>query len=160
MTEFRVTEWNMAQVLLEMVPETAPRMARAAANAYNIDPAQLNIPQPVAPDHPQQTHRDQLDQALSASVGGAIRADFGPYSVAGWMLLPILESALDADPLDQDLVRRCCEFLEAALGGEDFVAEGITMMVAENFGSEHSGKVLPYAGPLFCAALRSWNWIS
>lgn len=161
MTQVRVSEWNMPQILLETVPETAPRMARAAADAFSIDPAQLQVPHPIAPGDSRQPAPNQLlDQALSASIGGAIRADFGPYSVAGWVLPPVLEAALDADPLDEDVARRCCGFLEAALGGEELVAESIAMMVAENFGSEHTSKALPYIGPLFHAALRSSKWIS
>jgi hypothetical protein len=61
--------------------------------------------------------------------------------------------------VDEDLVRRCCAFLEAALAGEEFVAEGVVMMVAENFGPHLTRRVLPYAGPLFCDALRSNKWL-
>jgi hypothetical protein len=75
------------------------------------------------------------------------------------MFLPVFEAALEADPPDEDLVRRCCAFLETALAGQEIVAEGIVMMVAENFGTEHTGRVLAYSGPLFQAALRSWRWI-
>lgn len=165
MSESKLTEWNMPRILEVMVPEAAPLIARAAAQAYDIDPVRLMIPEPPSPEHLRQMTMDERlahprEQALNDNIGSNMRAGFGPYSVAGRMLLPVLESALDADPIDEDVVRRCCAFLEAALAGEEFVAEGITMMVAENFGEEHARHVLPYAGPLFREALRSWRWIT
>lgn len=164
MARSRVTEWNVPRVLLAMVPETAPRMAQAAVDAYDIDPVRLNIP---APPSPEQLRRMSLDQrlahprvqALNEQIGSGMRAGLGAYPLAGRIFLPVFESALEADPVDEDLVRRCCAFLEAALAGEDIVAEGITLMVAENFGTGHTGQVRPYAGPLFRQALRSWKWI-
>ncbi|HEY1919865.1 MAG TPA: hypothetical protein VGH27_30200 [Streptosporangiaceae bacterium] len=46
-----------------------------------------------------------------------------------------------------------------ALAGEEIVAEGVMMMVTENFGTEYSRQVQPYASPLFLKALRFWKWI-
>ena len=84
---------------------------------------------------------------------------FGPYAVAGTMFTPVFEEALMADPLDADLVGRCCAFLEAVLAGEEFAAEAVIMMVAENFGSELASLALRYAGPLFAKALREHGWL-
>jgi len=66
---------------------------------------------------------------------------------------------MDADPLDEGLVRRCCDFVEEALAGEEYAAERVEMMVIENLGRERAGRVLPYAGPLLREALRSSGWI-
>jgi hypothetical protein len=75
------------------------------------------------------------------------------------MFTPVFEEALTADPLDADLVGRCCAFLEGVLAGEEFAAEGVIMMVAENFGSDLTQRALPYAGPLFIKALRDCGWL-
>jgi hypothetical protein len=117
-----VTQWNMPKVLLEMVPETALPMAEAAAGAFNIDPVKLEIPESAAPEELQQMSMSERlahprVRALSEAIGSAMRADLGPYAVAGWILPLVLGPALQAYPVDDDLVRRCCAFLEAALGG-------------------------------------------
>lgn len=163
-TDVKVTEWNMPRVLLEMVPEAASLIAKAAVEVYDIRPQSGEIPAAPAPDEMRQmTTDEQVNhphvRALDIMIGRNLRADFGTYAVAGWMFLPVFEAALEADPPDEDLVRRCCAFLETALAGQEIVAEGIVMMVAENFGTEHTGRVLAYSGPLFQAALRSWRWI-
>lgn len=164
MVEAKVTKWNMAQVLLAMVPEAAPAIADAATEAYGIDPASPGIPAPPNPVQLRQMITDESlvnphDQALNILIGQNLRAAFGTYAVSGWIFLPVFVHALEANPVDEDILRRCCDFLEAALAGEEFVAEGITMMVAENFGVEHTRQALPFSGPLFREALRSWKWI-
>lgn len=151
MAEAKVTEWNMARVLLAMVPETAPLIAKAAAEADDIDPEGPVIPARPGPDQIRQgTTAERLAhphyQALDILIGQNLRVEFGTYAVAGWMFLPVFEMALEADQVDEDLVRRCCAFLETALAGDELVAEGIRMMVAENFGVEHTAQVLPHAG--------------
>lgn len=164
MAKSNLTEWNMPRVLLETVPEAAPQIALAAVKAYDIDMVQLKIPVPPSTEQFRQMtlverEAHPREKALNDNIGADLRVAFGSYPVSAWMFLPVLESALDSDPLDEDLVRRCCRFLEMALAGEEFVAEGITMMVAENFGAEHTALILPFAGPLFREALRSCNWI-
>ena len=164
MADRKVTEWNLPRVLLAMVPEAAPHIALAAVKAYDIDLVQLRIPASPRTEQLRQMtlverEAHPREKALNNNIGADLRVAFGSYPVSGRMFLPVLESALDSDPLDEDLVRRCCRFLEMALAGEVFVAEGITMMVAENFGADHTALILPFAGPLLREALRSCNWI-
>jgi hypothetical protein len=141
-----------------------PLIARVAVEAYNVGPNPSgSIPPPTPEELRSIPAKEHLSHPYFAAqlvaVGESFSADFGAYAIAGRMLLPVLESALNADPIDEDLVRRCCSFLEAALAGEEVVAGSINMMVAENFGTEYSRQVQPYAGPLFLQALRSWKWI-
>jgi hypothetical protein len=102
--------------------------------------------------------KSDYDQ-LIAKVGSRLRREFYPYGLAAWIFLPVFEAARDADPLDEDLVRRCCDFVEQALSGEEYAAEGVDLMVIENFGSEHTNRALPFAGPAFRDALRASGWI-
>ncbi len=52
------------------------------------------------------------------------------------MFMPVFEEALTADPVDTDLLGRCCAF-----------------------GFDLTRLVLPYAGPLFTEALRDCGWV-
>jgi hypothetical protein len=163
MGDTKVTAWNMPRVLLDVVPETAPLIARVAVAAYEINPKSSRLPPVPTPDELRFMVDENLThpyfEALKNLVGRNFSADFGTYAVAGRVLLPVLESALSAEPINEDLVVRCCSFLEMALAGEEIVAEGVDMMVAENFGTEYTQRVRPYAGPLFVKALQSWKWI-
>jgi hypothetical protein len=38
MADAKVTEWNMPRVLLDLVPEAAPSIARIAVEAYDANP--------------------------------------------------------------------------------------------------------------------------
>jgi hypothetical protein len=161
----KVTAWNMPTVLLEMVPEAATLIAQAAVKAHDVGRELSRMPEPPRPDQLRQMTRDEqmahpYFRDMDILVGQNLQSEFGTYAVAGWLFLPVFEAGLDAAPLDEDLVRRCCAFLEAALAGDEAVAEGVVMMVAENFGVEHTQRVLPYAGQLFRDALRSCKWIS
>jgi hypothetical protein len=163
-TKPRVTQWNMAQVLLGHVPEAAPLVAREAAEAINISSDLKRLPAPPAPGElTGLSVEEQLShpyfKATEAMVGSNMITQFGPYSVAGTMFLPVFEEALAAQFLNEDLVKRCCAFLEVVLSGEEYAAEGVVMMVAENFGPDLSHRVLPYAGPLFTDELRRCGWL-
>jgi hypothetical protein len=165
MIRTRVTLWNMPLVLLEVVPETAPLVARAAAEAYEIDPQELGVPVPPSSERIAQMTMDERlahprEVALNVSVGQNVRARFSTYGVAGWMFLPVFEAALQADPADDNLLRRCCSFVESALAGDQLVAEGVEMMVIENFGMDNTRRALPYAGSKFRAALQAFKWVS
>ena len=141
MADRPITMWQLPKLLLEFVPEVAPLLAEKAVKAWDV------------------SNEPVVDDELLAKVGSDLSLEFGPYSLAGWIFLPVFEAALDADPLDEDLVRRCCDFVEKVLVGEEYAAEGIDMMVVENFGWEHARRVHPFAGPVFRAALRSSGWI-
>ncbi len=160
----RVTVWDLPRVLLEMVPETAPLMARAAVQAYDVGRQLSRMPAPPEPEQLLQLTPDErmalpYFRDFDILVGRNLQSEFGTYAVAAWLFLPIFEAALDHESLNEDLVRRCCAFLEAALAGEEAVSSGVVMMVAENFGVEHTQRVLPYAGPRFRDALRSFKWL-
>lgn len=164
MTTSRVTVWNMAQVLLDHVPEAAQLMAQAAADAINISSDLKRLPAPPAPGElTGLSVGEQLShpyfKATEAMVGSNMITQFGPYSVAGTMFLPIFEEALVAQSLNENLVQRCCAFLEAVLSGEEYAAEGAVMMVADNFGPDLAQRVLPHAGPLFTHELRRSGWL-
>jgi hypothetical protein len=80
--------------------------------------------------------RPGLDEA---SRRWNLRADFGTYAVAAWSSCPYSRRRWN------QILRmriwcggRCCAFLETALASEEIVAEGIVMMVAENFGTDHT----------------------
>lgn len=146
MTQRPVTTWRLPELLLDLVPETAMLIAKAAVKAWDIG-NEAGIDQ----DEP------DYDQLL-AKVGSSLRGEFYPYSIAAWIFLPVFEAALDADPLDEDLVRRCCAFVEQVLSGDEYVAEGVDMAL-ENFGSKHTRRVLPFAGPTFRKALHASGWI-
>jgi len=141
MADCQITMWQLPKVLLELVPETAPLIAEKAVKAWDVSR------EPV------------IDEELLAKVGSDLRGEFDPYSLAAWIFLPVFEEALDAEPPNVDLIRRCCDFVERALSGEEYVAEGVDLMVIENFGSEHTSRVLPFAGPTFRNALRASGWI-
>ena len=164
LVETTVTVWNMPRVLLEMVPETAPLMARTAAQAYDVGRQVSRMPAPSEAELLLQLTIDErmalpYFRNINVLVGQNLQSEFGTYSVAAWLFLPIFEEALEDESLKEDLVRRCCAFLEAALAGEEAVSSGVVMMVAENFGVEQAQRVLPYAGPRFRDALRSFKWI-
>ena len=141
MADRPVTMWQLPKVLLEVVPETAPLIAEKAVEAWDVSKDGV------------------VDDVLLAKVGSDLSIEFDPYSLAGWIFLPVFEAALDADPPDEDLIRRCCDFVEQALSSEEYVAEGVDMMVVENFGLEHARVVLPFAGRAFREALRSSGWL-
>jgi hypothetical protein len=148
MVDGQVTTWQLPRLLLELVPETASLIAKEAVKAWDIS-------------KDAKADRDECDyDQLLAKIGSNLRGKFYPYGLAGWIFLPVFEAALDAEPLDEDLVRRCCDFVEQALSGEEYAAEGVEMMVVENFGADHTRRVLPFAGPAFRSALRSAGWIT
>lgn len=158
-----VTQWNMAQLLIETVPEASLIMAKRTARAINIEKRLRDLPNPVSEDppsaDPEKDNHPYYD-ALSRVVGESVLANFGPYGIAGEIFRPIFEEALGRESIDVDLVRRCCEFLENALAGEEIVAESIEMMISENIGYEFALRVRPYAGVRFLGSLRGFNWIN
>lgn len=154
MSRDQVTAWQLPGILLGLVPETAPLIAKVAVEACDPSPEELAEAGASANEDGESAY----DKVL-AEVGRKLRGDLDPYSLAAWIFLPVFESALGAEQLDEDLVRRCCDFLERAFSGEKYAAEGPLMMVAQNFGVEQTSRVLAFAGPNFREALRDSGWL-
>lgn len=150
----QVTAWGLPEVLLELVPETAPLIAKVAVEACDPSPGELAEAGASSSEDDESAYDGVLTE-----VGRKLRGGLDPYSLAAWIFLPVFESALDGEQLDEDLVRRCCHFLELAFSGEKYAAEGPLMMVAQNFGTENTSRVLPFAGPKFREALRDSGWL-
>ena len=159
----QITMWQLPRVLLELVPESATLIAQAAVESFDINPDELELPSPPGPEEtakmPSVTGHPYF-QALNAEVGSRLRSRFSPYDLASDVFQPVFYGALDADPVDEDLVKRCCEFIELALAAEEHAADGVYMMVIDNIGSEYASRVAPFAGPAFREALRSSGWIT
>lgn len=134
MTADPVTIWNLPRVLLGLVPESAPMIAELAVEAYDIDPDELGLPEEtpprLKPEYQDRTNRpmsivEQIDAyeesprscALNAALGVSMNASLNPIHVMFEFKPGVLLPAL-RDPVDRDLVDRCCRFLEMALVAE------------------------------------------
>jgi hypothetical protein len=150
----KVTAWQLPAVLLELVPETALLIAKVAVEACDVLPEEVPDVAESSNDADESAYGEVL-----AEVGRKLRVELDPYSLAAEIFSPVFQSALDAEQLDEDLIRRCCDFLERAFSGEKYAAEGVLMMVAQNLGLEYTSRILPFAGPKFREALRDSGWL-
>lgn len=124
-----ITSWNLPRVLLDLIPEIAPALARLAVNAFDIDPDALGLPDDEAPrlkpGYRADPHKPMSlielteayepsahDESLKAALGSRVLVEFGPYRVLSQFKHAILVPAL-RDPGSQDLVDRAGRFLEA-----------------------------------------------
>lgn len=170
-----ITSWNLPRVLLDLVPEMAPALARLAVGAYDIDPGALGLPD----DEPLQLKPDYGDphkpmslvelteacqpsaraEVLNAALGSRLGAEFSPYSVLFEFKHSVLVPAL-RHPGSQDLVDRSGRFLEAALGTEEYVSETVRLQVLEGAGTEDSmvARLAASGGPLLTDALRQHGY--
>jgi hypothetical protein len=172
MTVDPVTVWNLPRVLLGLVPESAPLLAELAVEAYDIDPDELGLPE-EAPRRFKPEYRDRANRpmsiveqaeayaesprsrALNAALGVSMNASLNPYHVMFEFKPGVLLPAL-RDPVDRDLVGRCCRFLEMVLAAEDYVSQTVQLQIIEGVGLEDElvAQLLPSAGPLLTEELR------
>jgi hypothetical protein len=171
-----ITSWNLPRVLLDLVPEVAPALARLAVGAYDIDPGALGLPDDeprrLQPDYGDDPHKPMSlvelieayqpsarAEALNAALGSCLGAEFSPYSVLFEFKHSVLVPAL-RDPGSQDLVDRSGRFLEAALGAEEYVSETVRLQVFEGAGIEGSmvARLVASGGPLLTDALRQQGY--
>jgi len=162
MADHQVTMWELPGLLLELVPEAAMPIARAAVQAWQAVPDHLDFghseslgPDALGPDSVQNSHPGRLE----GEIGSRLYSDFAPHGLLGGIFLTVFHDALDADPIDEDLVRRCCQFIERALSGESPVVAAVDIMVIENLGSRYARRVLPFVGPAFRAELLSSGFL-
>jgi hypothetical protein len=120
MAEDKVTAWQLPAVLLELVSETAPLIAKVAVEACDVLAEEV----PDVAESSKDADESAYDEVL-AEVGRKLRVELDPYSLAAEIFSPVFQSALDAKQLDKDLIRRCCDFLERAFSGEKYAAEGM-----------------------------------
>lgn len=172
MTVDPVTVWNLPRVLLALVPESAPLLAELAVEAYDVDPDELGLPEETLPRlNPE--YRDRANQpmsiveqleayektprsrALNAALGSRMGASLNPIRVMSEFKPGVLLPAL-WDPVDRDLVDRCCRFLEMVLAAEDHISQTVQLQIIEGVGLEDElvAHLLPSAGPLLTEELR------
>jgi hypothetical protein len=162
MANRQVTMWELPGLLLELVPEAATPIAQAAVQAWKPVPGQLNFRHsgPLGSDALRfDSVEDSQPGRLEGEIGSRLYSDFAPHGLFGGIFLTVFHDALDADPIDEDLARRCCQFIERALSGESTVATAADVMVIENLGSRYASRVLPFAGPAFRAELLSSGFL-
>lgn len=170
MTVDPVTVWNLPRVLLGLVPESAPLIAELAVEVYDIDPDELGLPE-EAPRRLKPEYRDRANRpmsiveqadayeesprshALNAALGSSMRASLNPYHVMFEFKPGILLPAL-RDPVDRDLVGRCCRFLEMLLAAEDYISQTVHHQIIVGLEDELVAQLLPSAGPLLAEQLR------
>jgi hypothetical protein len=162
MANRQVTMWELPGLLLELVPEAAMPIAHAAVQAWKSVPDQLDFGQsePLGSDAlGSDSVQDYQPGRLECEIGSRLYSDFAPHGLFGGIFLTVFHDALDADPIDEDLVHRCCQFIERALSGESSVVAAVDVMVIENLGSWYARRVLPFAGPAFRAELLSSGFL-
>lgn len=170
MTVDPVTVWNLPRVLLGLVPESAPLLAELAVEAYDIDPDELGLPEEVPrrlkPEYRDRANRpmsivEQIDayeesprsHALNAALGVSMNASLNPYHVMFEFKAGVLLPAL-RDPVERDLVNRCCRFLEMVLAAGDHVSQAVHHQIIVGLEDELVDRLLPSAGPLLTEELR------
>lgn len=167
-----LTSWNLPRVLLGLVPESAPLLARLAVEAHDVDPDELGLPE-EGPRRLKPEYRDRASRpmspielvdayeesprsrALYAALGSRMSASLDPFPVMSEFKHGVLLPAL-RDPVDRDLVDRCCRFLEMVLAAEEYVSQTVYLQVIEGLGLEDElvVQLLPSAGPLLAEELR------
>lgn len=171
-----VTSWNLPRILLSLIPEAAPALAQLAVDAYEIDPDALDLPEDemrrLKPGYPKDSEGSMSlielteayepsarTSALDATLGARFRSALTPYSVMSEFKHTILVPALRS-PTNTDLINRSCQFLEAALGGQQYVSEAVRLQVLEGAGIEDYmvPHLLASAGPLLTDALRRYGY--
>ncbi len=162
MADRQVTMWELPALLLELVPEAAMPIARATVQAWKAIPDHVDFgyseslgSDALGSDNVQDSHPGRLE----GEIGSRLYSDFAPHGLFGGIFLTAFHDVLDADPIDEDLARRCCQFIEQALSGESSVVAAVDVMVIENLGSWYATRVLPFAGPAFRAELLSSGFL-
>lgn len=171
-----ITRWNLPRVLLHLIPEIAPVLARLAVDALDVDPEALGLADEASPRLKPGSSADPRrpmslielaeayepsarDEAIQSVLGSRLLVDLGPYPVLAKFKHDLLVPAL-RDPGSQDLVERAGRFLEAALGAEEYVSEAAHLQVFEGAGIEDTmvARLAAAGGPLVTDALRQYGY--
>jgi hypothetical protein len=163
-----ITRWSLPGTMLRALPEAADILAALAAEAFDVDPGRFaSLPDARPAPTPAGQGRSIVEMVsnrptgrlyeVTRALGSALLDAFSPIRLMCELRARLLVPALDGS--DEDLLGRCCSFVEEVLGGDgelnDAVALG--MLEASDLDEMRWSRLQSVAGPLL---LRAMNRLS
>jgi hypothetical protein len=154
--------------MLRALPEAADILAALAAEAFDVDPGRFTSPPDVLPAANLAVKGRSIVEMVSdrsarcpdevkRALGSALLVAFSPIRLMCELRARLLVPALDGT--DEDLLGRCCSFVEEVLSGDEelYGAVALGMLEASDLDEMRWSRLQSVAGPLL---LRAMNRLS
>ena len=158
-----ITRWSLPDSMLRALPEAADILAALAAEAFDVDPGRFSSPPDVRPAATPAVQGRSIVEIVSdrsagrpdevtRALGSALLVAFSPIRLMCELRARLLVPALDGT--DEDLLGRCCSFVEEVLGDEELdSAVVLGMLEASDLDEMRWSRLQSVAGPLLLRAM-------